>query len=190
MRTQLRNRKGAVGKGIAPHAGMIAILQQYIESLTMTMKEIERQLRQKLQEHAPLERAKELLDSIPGVDLLLAVNILIVTTGENRPMNPRSLANYLGICPQERSSGTSLRKRPRSSRLGPPRIRKLLQLAARSVVQHDQRFKRYYQDKVLKEGKPKMLVLNNVENQLLRTMCGVLRNDTPYRSNYHSVRPA
>ena len=142
MRTQLRNRKGAVGKGIAPHAGMIAILQQYIESLTMTMKEMERQLRQKLQEHAPLERAKELLDSIPGVDLLLAVNILIVTTGENRPMNPRSLANYLGSCPQERSSGTSLRKRPRSSRLGPPRLRKLLQLAARSVVQHDQRVRR------------------------------------------------
>ena len=104
-------------------------------------------------------------------------------------MNPRALANYLGICPHERSSGTSLRKRPRSSRLGPPRMRKLLHLAARSLVQHDLPIKQYYLQK-LKDGKPKMLVLNNVENRLLKIMCAVLRTETPYKKNHRSVNPA
>ena len=188
-RTQLANRLGAVKKGATPHAGMMAILQQQIEHLAEAVRAIEQQVRQTLADHAPLERAKDLLDSIPGVNLLLATNVLVMIEDQQQTLDPRSLANYLGICPHERSSGTSLYTRARSSRLGPPRMRKLLHLAARSLVQHDDRFKQYYQQKV-KDGKAKMLVLNNVENRLLKIICAVLRNQTPYNKNHHSVNPA
>lgn len=188
-RTQFRNRLGAMKKGAAPHEGMMALLQQQIDRLKEAVREIEKQMSQKLQENAPLERAKELLDSIPGVSLLLAAKTIVVTEGKTKSLDHRKLANYLGICPHERSSGTSLHKRPRSSRLGSPLMRKLLHLGARSVVQHDDTFKKYYLQKI-KEGKPKMLVLNNVENRLLRIMCAVLRTEKPYEKNHRSVNPA
>ena len=76
MRTQSQNRKKALGRGLTPHPGVIAMLQQPIEYVTGNSKDIERQLKQTLQEHAPLERAKELLDSIPRVSSWLSISRL------------------------------------------------------------------------------------------------------------------
>lgn len=67
-------------------------------------------------------------------------------------------------------------------------MRKLLHLAARSAVTHDPVYKKYYLRKI-DEGKPKMLVLNNVGNKLIKLMCALIKDQKPYIENYHSVHP-
>jgi len=67
-------------------------------------------------------------------------------------------------------------------------VRKLLHLAARSVRTHEERFKKYFHRKRA-EGKPKMLVLNNIANKLLRMLCGMIKNKQPYIEDYQSVHP-
>jgi len=39
------------------------------------------------------------------------------------------------------------------------------------------------------EGKPKMLVLNNIANKLLRVLCGMINNRQPYIEDHMSVHP-
>jgi transposase len=129
-----------------------------------------------------------LLISIPGVGLLLATHMLIALQSALQPDSPKSLAAFIGICPYENSSGTSVHHKPRSRRDGPSGLRKLLFLAALSVRTHNPQFKAYFLRKV-QEGKPKQLVINNIANKLLKIMVAVLRTNTPFIPNYRSVNP-
>lgn len=87
-------------------------------------------------------------------------------------------------------SGASARSRqkPTSRGYGPSMVRKLLHLAARSVRTHKEQFRKYFHRKRA-EGKPKMLVLNNIANKLLRILCGMIKNKQPYIEDYQSVHP-
>lgn len=125
----------------------------------------------------------------PGVGLLLGAQLLVLTNGFTEAVSYRSLAQYLGICPNPYQSGKSVYRRPRSRGYGPRVARKLLHLAARSVSTHVPQYRAYDRRK-LSEGKPKPLALNNVANKLLRLLCGMIRDQRPYIENYRSVHPA
>ena len=57
-----------------------------------------------------------------------------------------------------------------------------------SLRTHQVSFKQYFIRKT-QEGKAKKLVLNNIENRLLKIICAVIRTRTPYISGYKSVNP-
>jgi len=160
-----------------------------IQDLTQHIAEVEREIRQLIDQQPPLRHLIHLLMSIPGVGLLLATHILILTECATRSLNHKHMAAHLGICPYEHRSGKSVYRRPASRHYGPAQPRKLLHLAARSVATHKPAFRHYYQRK-LAEGKPKPVALNNIANKLLKIICAVLRSRTPYSPNYRSVPPA
>ncbi len=158
------------------HAQMIAETKSRI-------KAVEREIRRLIDEHPTAQRWLILLIAIPGVKLLLAANILVLTHCGMRPLSSSQLASHLGIVPYEHQSGTSVYARPSSRHYGPSQPRKLLHLAARSVSTHNERFRTYYQRK-LAEGKVKKLAINNVANKLVRIICAVLESQTAYDPNY------
>jgi transposase len=129
-----------------------------------------------------------LLMTIPGVGLLLAAHMLVIFQSAPQPLSPKQLAAFIGICPLEHSSGTSLRHSPTSRHYGPPALRKLLYLAALSLRTHNEQFKAYFLRKT-QEGKPKQLVINNIANKLLKIIFAVVRSKTAFIVNYHSVNP-
>ncbi len=166
------------------------IYQHHIQTLKADIKRIEKEIEELIKKHPDYKRLVGYLRSIPGIGLLLAANLLVITNGfqEQMTYNYRKIASYIGICPYEHSSGTSVYRKPRISHYGPSRLRKLLHLAARSVVEHKKTFRHYYLRKIA-EGKPKKLVINNVANKLLRIICGVVKNQKPYIENYVSMHP-
>jgi transposase len=152
------------------------------------IKAIEQEIRRLLEQQPPFAHLLALLLSVPGVGLLLAAHLLVMSELAQRPLCPSQLAAHLGICPHERQSGSSVHHRPTSRHYGPSMARKLFHLAARSVSTHDERFRDYYQRK-LAEGKPKALVLNNVANKLVRVVCAVLNTRSPYQATYATSDP-
>jgi hypothetical protein len=82
-----------------------------------------------------------------------------------------------------------LHKLPRSKKCGPAKLRKLLYLAALSVRTHNQFFKKYFLRKEA-EGKNKRLILNNIENKLLKIIFAVINSGIAYTNNYKSINPA
>lgn len=162
--------------------GTLAYLREQIEALE---EEIKRLIRS---EPEMLSRVALLL-SAPGVGWLLSAHLLVLSKGFRELPRYRSLAQYLGIAPNEHTSGTSVRRQTRSRRYGPPSVRKLLHLAARSLRTHHAPSRHYFQRKV-SEGKPPTLVLNNIANQLLRRLCAMLREGKPFIEGYRSINPA
>ena len=196
MREQLVRQRGAKQNALrvlrrkavqAPAANRLA--EEMIAYLKDQIKEIEAEIRRLIREHPTLSQTVTLLLSVPGVGMLLAANLLVVTGGFEREITARQLSAYIGICPYDHVSGTSVKRRAKSRPYGPPVLRKLLYLAALTVKHRTGRFERYYLQKRA-EGKPARLVLNNIANKLLRIICAVLREGKPYYERHRSINPA
>lgn len=165
--------------------------QVHIEALNQIkkhLKTIEAEIRRLIDQDPTFGQMVGLLLSVPGVGLLLATHFWVTFQSAPIPPNHKELASYYGICPHEHSSGSSLHTQATSRHFGPSSMRRLLYLASMSVRTHRAEFKQYFFRKVA-QGKPKQLVLNNIANKLLKIMCAVIRNRTPYIPGYRSVNP-
>lgn len=165
------------------------IYEQTINKLKEHIKQIDQEIKSLIDKDDSFKHKISLAKSVPGVGLLLAANLLVLTKGFTEHINYKHTAAYSGICPYEQTSGTSLRKAPRSKKCGPAKLRKLLYLAALSVRTHNQIFNKYFLRKTA-EGKNKRLVLNNIENKLLKIIFAVVNSGVAYTENYKSVNPA
>jgi len=158
---------------------------QLIQQIKQQIQAMDTEVRRLIESDPTFKEMLLLLLSVPGVGLLLAAHFILLAQFS---LEYKLLTSFLGIAPNEHSSGTSVYKHATSRHFGPPAIRKLLYLAACSVCTHRPQFRTYLTRKT-KEGKPARLVLNNVENKLIRIMCAVLNSKTAFIENYHAVQP-
>ena len=163
--------------------------QQAIDRLRAALKAIDQEIKRLIDQNPTYGQMIRLLTGIPGVGLLLAANLLVLTRGFTREVTARQLAAYVGICPYQHTSGKSVYKKAQSRHYGPSQIRKLLYLAAMSLRTHNQHYRAYFFRKVA-EGKAKRLVINNIANRLLKVICAMIRDQNPYITNYRSVNPS
>lgn len=161
-----------------------------VDYLAERIKEIDREVRRLVSQHPTIGPAVALLVSIPGVGHLLAAHIVVATAGFTAPLVAKRFAAYVGICPLDYESGTSVRGRPSSRGYGPSAIRKLLYLASMRLVSIEGSAYQAYFRRKKAEGKSGRLVLNNVGNKLVRVMAAVLRAGVPYEADHVSTRPS
>ena len=157
--------------------------------LKVRIAEIDREVQRLTSSHPTIGPAVALVTSVPGVGLLLASHLCVATGGFSRPLAPKRTAAWLGICPLDYESGSSVRRRPRSRGYGPSAIRKLLYLASIRLVSIEGSPYHAYFHRKKAEGKNGRLVLNNVGNKLLRVTAAVLRDGRPYEAGHVSARP-
>lgn len=188
QKTAASNARRTLSRKVVQTPAANAALEAVVEHVARQIEALEAELRRLIGEHPTLAHTVSLLLGIPGVGLLLSAQILVLTSGFTEVPRYRSLAQRLGIAPNDRQSGTSVRRSAQSRGYGPPTARKLLHLAARSVGTHHAQHRRYFVEKVT-AGKPKRLVLNNLANRLLRVICAVLRDGQPYRPDHLSLSP-
>jgi transposase len=190
QKTTLNNTLKALKKKVVQTPFANKIYENNIDLLKKQIKQIEKELKKLIDNHPDFKNTVRFLDSITGVGFLLAVNFLVVTNGfENElAIQYRKAAAFIGVCPYEHRSGSSVYKRSRIPKYGPSILRKLLHLAARSVITHNDNFHRYFMFK-LAQGKTKKQIINNVANKLLKIMCAIIRNQRPFIENYVSIHP-
>ncbi len=126
-----------------------------------------------------LHKQHELLTSIPGIGKQTALYLIITTRSFTSFSTWRQLACYAGVAPFAHSSGTSVRGRTKVSDIADKKMKSLLQMCVLSAVKCDREIKQYYEKKKA-EGKPTMLVMNNVRAKLLARAFAVIRRGTPF----------
>lgn len=153
-----------------------------LQALTKALAAVEAEMQALIAADADLAALYECLVSVPGVGPVLATELLL-TSGEfqTRP-DAKRYASYAGVVPFERSSGQH-KGRARVSHHANKRVKTLLHLAALSAVRWCKPLKAYYDRKVA-EGKPKLLVLNNVRNKLVHLLFACAQNRRKYDENY------
>ena len=162
--------------------------EESIKQLKQNIDAIDKEIKRLQREDDSFHKLITRLTSTPGIGILLAANLIVMTQGFTRTRNHKEVASFAGISPIEHISGTSVYRKARSRQFGPHRLRKLLYLSAMSVATHHEEFRKYYLRKVA-EGKPKRLVLNNIANKLLKIVCALVKTETEYIPNFRSVNP-
>jgi transposase len=145
---------------------MIALLKEEI-------KELERQIKQHINQYPNLKEQSELLQTIPGIGARTA-NLLLSEVEFERYSSARSIAAQAGVTPRKRQSGTSL-KQTSLSKLGNARLRKALYFPAIVARQHNEIVKEFAK-RLKRNGKTPMQIVCAAMRKLLHIAFGVLKH--------------
>lgn len=96
----------------------------------------------------------------------------------------RSAAAFAGLVPSHHVSGTSVRKRPRLSKVGNARLRRALYFPALSAMRHNAAV-RVFAERLLGRGEAEMAVVGASMRKLLHICYGVLKSGRPFDPSLH-----
>lgn len=127
-----------------------------------------------------LNKNKALLESIKGIGFKRAVALLSELPNINLFKNAKEAAAFAGLTPSIRQSGSSLQCTGSLSKVGNARLRKALYMPAVVAIRHNPIIKEFY-NRLLRNGKRKMVALIAVMRKLLHIIFGVLKHQEPFR---------
>ncbi len=111
-------------------------------------------------------------DNASAPDILMVPNIAEFT--------PKALAAFAGLSPSEHSSGTSVRRPGRISRVGSPRLRSILYMCALSAKRTNKALADFVR-RMADAGKAPKVILVAVARKLLVYAHAVIRTQRPFQ---------
>lgn len=182
--TQLKNKiRGEEVLG-NPSKVVLRSLNRQLKSLKKEIKTLEEALEKNVKQE--YQGSLTLLKSIPGIGNKTALMLLVFTDGFHRFESSKELCSYAGITPIIRQSGSSVKGRPRISKMGNPKLRNLLFMCSFNACKYNKACKALF-DRIVAKGKSKKLALIAVCNKLLKQAFSIVKNGVPYDNEYRST---
>jgi transposase len=177
-RDRTRNRHGrSAGSAREALAAMMAAYAEQIHRL-------EGAVEAHLAAHPELSRQRDLLVSIPGVGAQTAATVMAELGDGAALASARSVAAFAGLVPRHHTSGSSVHRKPRLSKVGNARLRRALYFPALSAMRHNAAV-RVFAERLLGRGKEKMSVVGASMRKLLQICYGVLKSGQPFDASLH-----
>ncbi len=174
--TREKNRLHALSATATTLKVLVADLKRSLQSMAQAQARLAREARKIIAADALLERRFRLLLSLPGVGQTSALQLLGELALVPVDAEVRQWVAYAGLDPCECTSGSSLAKRPRISKVGNRHLRRALYMPALTAAHHHPAFGSYY--RALQErGKCKMVALVAVMRKLLHAVFGMFKHD-------------
>ncbi|QXP71248.1 IS110 family transposase [Polaribacter sp. R2A056_3_33] len=182
--TMLKNKiHGETVLGI-PSKSVVRSLKRILKELQKDMKTIEDKLLFLVKEvHQKLLTD---LKSIPGIGPKTSLMLVVLTDGFDRFTSGSELCSYAGLTSLIRQSGSSVKGRPRISKIGNQKLRNLLFMCSFNACKYNHACKAIY-DRIVAKGKSKKLTLIAVCNKLLKQAFAIAKSGLTYDNNYRSV---
>ena len=182
--TQLKNKiHGETVLG-HPSKAVVRSLNRQLKSLKKELQLLEAQLHKNVK--SEYQESLTLLKTIPGIGDKTALMLLVFTDGFKRFESSKELCSYAGLTPIIRQSGSSVKGRPRISKMGNPKLRNLLFMCSFNACKYNKACKALY-DRIVAKGKSKKLALIAVCNKLLKQAFAIVKSGLPYDNNYRST---
>ena len=150
-----------------------------VENLRDNIKQTDAEMKAIIDTDLEIRRNYELLISIVGVGLVVAVTTIVLTENFTTFTNPRKYASYIAIAPFPHESGTSIRGATRVSKQGFRQAKADLSISVLSAITFDPDIKEYWQRKKA-EGKHTGCVLNAIKFKIVLRMFAVVKRGKPY----------
>lgn len=150
-----------------------------VENLKDNIKQTDAEMKAIIDTDPAIKRNYELLISIVGVGLVVAVTTIVLTENFKTFTNPRKYASYIAIAPFPHKSGTSVRGATRVSKQGFRQAKADLSISVLSAITFDPDIKEYWQRKKA-EGKHTGCILNAIKFKIVLRMFAVVKRGKPY----------
>lgn len=178
MRTQEQNRLSVARRSVQNSIG------SHIEQLDAAIANVEKDIHKLIDDDPDLKRKRELLASIPGLGAITVPILLAYLAGPNLFKTARQAVAFAGLDPRHHQSGTSVRAKPRLSKVGHAFLRKALYMPA-MVALNKTLWGRAFKDRLTASGKVPMVILGAMMRKLLHVAFGVLKSGQLFDETLH-----
>ena len=168
-----QNRRG--DPSVVGQVEVLESLDKSIEFLDNEIKNLLKTIDDHINNNPDLKADRDLLKTIDGIGDLTAAWIIAELPDVKLIPSAKAAAAYAGFAPMEYRSGSSVRRKTRLSKRGSRYLRKALYMPAMCATRCNPAIKAFY-DRLLANGKPKMVALAAAMRKLLMIAYGVLRS--------------
>jgi transposase len=154
-------------------------LQTVLKAIVSELEAVERRIKEHVAAHAELQTNLKLLTTVVGIGAVTAAKLLAEFSDLAQYQSAKAAAADAGLTPSHFESGTSVRRRPRMSKMGKAGIRAALYWPAITAMTRCPAIKAFAQQ-LAKRGKPKKVIIGAVMRKLVHIAYGVLKHQTPY----------
>jgi transposase len=180
-RLRLSNRQHAAGY-TASQALVTELQAPVLAAIEAQIAHIDRELAKLATADTPLGAQLRVVTTIPVLGLTTAGALLASLPLDRRETSPQ-VAAYVGLCSQERSSGSSVRGRGHIGPLGPASLRKALYLPAVVAMRYNPVL-RGFAERLRARGKRPRVVITAVMRKLLLLARTLLRTGQPFSPTF------
>lgn len=173
MRTQESNRLEVAREIIK------ADIVSHITWLDGEIKALVKKIGDHIDDDPDMKNRRALLESIPGVGERTIALLLAFCMNPGRFANARQAAAFAGLDPRQHQSGTSVRSKPRMSKVGHAFLRKALYMPA-MVTLYKTDWGRRFRERLAASGKPPKLIIGAMMRKLVHVAFGVLKSEKPF----------
>lgn len=182
-RKQLRNQQHAIEQWPVQVSSVQTHFATAIGQLDTQIGELEDEIEQ-LASDGAWAASFALLESIPGVGLVTAAWLVVLTVNFTGWTSVATLVAYAGLAPFQRESGTSVHGRA-SIGGGNARLRTALYMATLSAAQHNPHLRAFYK-RLREAGKPMKVARCATARKLLELAFAVVSKRQAYDPSYVS----
>lgn len=180
IQTQEKNRIQVARPEV--HDNLIA----HLTWLEQALDQIEKAIAQTIDDDPDLRGKRDLLDSIPGLGERTIAVLLAYCGKDQRFDNARQFAAFAGLSVRLHESGTSVRSKPRLSKIGHANLRRALYMPA-MVALYKTAWGRIFRTRLSANGKPPKLIIGAMMRKLAHVAFGVLSSGQPFNQALHGA---
>ncbi|WP_313491938.1 MULTISPECIES: transposase [Sphingobacterium] len=135
-----------------------------------------------------LSELQAIVCSVPGVGKKLFLEIIIATNEFKDFDCPRKFASYAAVAPFRDTSGTSVSRRSRTSKIGNPQMKALLHMGSIACLRNKQShiYKYYVRRKA--EKYTGFRLMNALRNKMIHTIFACVKNMQQYQSTGNPLK--
>jgi len=156
-----------------------ASLETVVATIVSQLTAIQQQITAHLQAHAELGEQHDLMDAVPGIGPVTAQKLVAEFYDLASYTSAKAVGADAGLTPANYESGTSVRRRPRLSKIGKASVRAALYMPAITVMSRNREFKAFAA-RLAARGKSYGVILGAVMRKLLHIIYGVVKHKAPY----------
>jgi len=158
-------------------------VEKHISYLDDSIANTKTRIADHIDNNPDMKHKKELLESIPGIGEI-TINIVLSELPDTSHFDSaKQMASFVGLAPRHRLSGTSVHGRASMSKIGNAKLRKALFMPALVAMRYNPLMVEM-RERLLKAGKPKMLIVGAVMRKLIHLIYGVLKNNQPFNPDF------
>jgi transposase len=179
LRKVLKNQLHALSASQLMVEAVGEMYRRQIADFTAKIEALEKEIEKVLKTDVAWLESVTLLQTISGVGPITAYWLVVATLNFTSCTKADSLAKYVGLAPEVKQSGTSIKGRGGIGYSGHRQLRTALYMAAQSAVRFNPVLKAFF-ERLIAAGKPRKVAVCAVARKLIHIAFALKRSGEPF----------